>query len=377
MFRDFDSFSQHIEQTDFKKLYDLSFEGSTNHFWLISLLSKEQMSTKGEYDKSFYSTFTSCNTQQLYTTIEFEYFYDILQSECLKVTIYEHESVNHSQIKQLISSKIGYTPIALDGFKFELLNLIQESHGIHYEEAINQILNCNNSEMEKQEIFISYAWGDSQEEDESREDIVDLIDKTFTEKGFILIRDKKYLGYRGNIAEFEKRIGNGDYIILVITDKFLKSKHCMNEILQIKNIGNVYERIFPIVLKDALIYNEEERIDYLNYWDNEISKLQRKIKKIKNFVAIEETIKTITLYSDIRRIFDEITDILKNMNTLTPEIHQESNFSSLIEAIETTNKTICNKEQLNNYPSASVKTINQHGQKSIYIEKNEGDITIN
>lgn len=68
-----------------------------------------------------------------------------------------------------------------------------------------------------QSIFISYAWGGE------REEIVNQIDKSLQERGVKITRDKRDLGYKGSIKEFMERIGKGNCIIVVISDKYLRS----------------------------------------------------------------------------------------------------------------------------------------------------------
>ena len=43
----------------------------------------------------------------------------------------------------------------------------------------------------------------------------------------------------------------------------------------------------------------------------------------------------IDLYADIRKYLPRLTDILRDMNTLTVEIHSKTGFEGLIQAIET------------------------------------------
>jgi len=59
----------------------------------------------------------------------------------------------------------------------------------------------------------------------------------------------------------------------------------MYEMLEIKNNGNSYDRIFPIVLSDAKIYDEIDRIDYLNYWDDKVNELKRKVETLRDPVG--------------------------------------------------------------------------------------------
>jgi len=182
--------------------------------------------------------------------------------------------------------------------------------------------------MSGSEIFISYAWGGESEK------IVNEIYPVFTEKNYNIIRDKIDLGYKGNIKGFMQKIGSGTAIIVVISDKYLKSENCMFEMLEIHKNKDTWNRIFPVVMPDAKIYDEIERIDYLNYWDLKVEELKAKIKTIVNPVGTVAVIEKINQYNDIRRIIDEIMDMLRNMNTLTPQMHTDSGYNILISEID-------------------------------------------
>ncbi len=104
-------------------------------------------------------------------------------------------------------------------------------------------------------------------------------------------------------------------------------------ILIAKN-GDFYDRIFPVVLGDAKIYDDLERLDYLQHWEQEKAKLQEKYKKI-DLANSSKIMETLNLYDEIRRNIDNLTDTLKNMNTLTITMHKESDFEEIIKAVET------------------------------------------
>lgn len=181
---------------------------------------------------------------------------------------------------------------------------------------------------EKPPIYISYAWGGE------REKIVDDLYQTLTEKAYNVIRDKQDLGYKGDIQKFMDLIGSGAYVIAVISDKYLKSKNCMYEMQSIYNNKDIQKRIFPIVLGDAGIYDPVTRADYNIYWQNEKAALQTKYDEIKDKSYTGELIRDLNNYDDFRRIIDEITKMLSNMNTLTPDMHTENNFLALMNALD-------------------------------------------
>ena len=180
-------------------------------------------------------------------------------------------------------------------------------------------------------VYISYAWGNSGEE---KEEVVDDLYATLTEKGYKLIKDKIDLGYKGDIGKFMDLIGTGAYVIVVISDKYLKSKNCMYEMQSINKNKDIQTRIFPIGLEDAKIYDPLTRADYNIFWQNEKAALQKKYNEIEDKSYTGELLGDLNNYDDFRRIIDEITKMLSNMNTLTPAMHKGSNFSQLMNALE-------------------------------------------
>ena len=126
------------------------------------------------------------------------------------------------------------------------------------------------------EIFISYKWGGESEQ------LVDHIDRAAQKRGITIIRDKRDAGYKTRIKEFMQRIGRGKAIIVVISKPYLESENCMFELIEIAKNGQFYDRIFPIVLKDANIYDPFERADHITYWENKIQELDSKLREIKS-----------------------------------------------------------------------------------------------
>lgn len=124
------------------------------------------------------------------------------------------------------------------------------------------------------EIFVSYAWGGESEE------IVNRLDQALQAKGVTIVRDKRDLGFKGRIKAFMEQIGRGKAVIVVISEKYLKSENCMFELVQIAKNGQFYDRIFPIVLADAQIYKPVQRIKYIQHWEQQIKELDEAMKTV-------------------------------------------------------------------------------------------------
>ena len=176
-------------------------------------------------------------------------------------------------------------------------------------------------------VFISYAWG------EKNEIIVNQLDEALQARGIKIIRDKRDLEYRGSIKTFMKRIGTGDCVIVVISDKYLKSSNCMFELVEIVGNKQFENRIFPIVLGDADIYKVRGKFQYIRHWEEQIKELKELLKEVDP-TNLQDIYEQLNLYDRIRDNISRLTSILSDMNALTPEMHSDSNFNQLYTAIE-------------------------------------------
>lgn len=178
----------------------------------------------------------------------------------------------------------------------------------------------------EQAIFISYAWGGE------REEIVNQIDQALQERGLKITRDKRDLGYKGSIREFMERIGQGNCVIVVISDKYLRSPNCMFELVEITEGKQFHDRIFPVVLADANIYDPLKRIEYVKHWEVKRGELADAMRTLDpaNLQGIRDDM---DLYDRIRDEISGLTSTLKDMNTLTPDMHRDADFAQLYNAL--------------------------------------------
>jgi hypothetical protein len=176
------------------------------------------------------------------------------------------------------------------------------------------------------EVYVSYAWGGDSEA------LVDRIERAFAARGIDVVRDKRALGYKADIRAFMQRMGRGRCVIAVIGDKYLRSPHCMFELMQVAAQGAFQDRVFPVVLDDAQIHRPAERVRYVQHWEAQIRELDEALKGVSaaNLKGFRDEIDQ---YSEIRRTVAELTAILANMNTLSPEMHSDSDFALLIDAV--------------------------------------------
>lgn len=212
-------------------------------------------------------------------------------------------------------------------FKFKFFDNKSASEIIQnlYQAVQDGVIKAPEKENKKIELYISYAWKGESEE------MADLLEKALGENQIHLIRDKNDLEYKERITEFMKRIGKAEGVTLIISDKYLKSRYCMFELMEIYDNKNFEDRIFPIVLGDANIFEPEGILAYKEYW-------KAKMEELNALIKDHESAKTLgPEYVQCERIhgyMDKVGGILNDMYSLTPDMHRESNFDVMIKSIK-------------------------------------------
>jgi hypothetical protein len=162
---------------------------------------------------------------------------------------------------------------------------------------------------------------------------VDKLQEAFKGRSVVLIRDRNEVHYRQSIGDFMRRIGRGKCIVVVLSKGYLESRNCMFELIEIFQRGDIRERIFPIILDDAHIYDALNRIQYIKHWEKKIRQLKTAMRAVgeEYLGGIREEI---DLFVTIRNTIAKLVEILADMNSLTPEKHRGSNFDSLFRELE-------------------------------------------
>ena len=180
------------------------------------------------------------------------------------------------------------------------------------------------------EIYISYAW-----KNEGEEMAVEL-KKAFQDNKIRLIRDKDDLHYKESIRKFMDDIGKG-HVVLIISKKYLESDYCMYELIEIrKNSDSLEEfkkRIFPIVLEDAVIFNPQKRLKYLEYWQGKMNEVDQGAQKsgLKTPHGLNERYAE---YKDYLENFEELVGFISDMNYYNTDMHRETNYHDLIKNVK-------------------------------------------
>ncbi len=178
--------------------------------------------------------------------------------------------------------------------------------------------------MEKQ-IFISYCWANEAE--------VDIVDQSFSSDGITLIRDKRETKYKDSFKQFMKGIRKTDYVLMVISDQYLKSKNCMYEVLEVLKDDNYKDRILPIVLDNSNnIYSPSGPLKYLEHWDKEYNLLKEQISNHspEDVISVTEDLKIIR---NIKGSIVDFVKIISDLKNIPFEELQRNNFAEIKQSV--------------------------------------------
>jgi tetratricopeptide (TPR) repeat protein len=172
------------------------------------------------------------------------------------------------------------------------------------------------------QIFLSYS--------RKNGNIADEIDNDFKRVGISLMRDVRDAKYKSSIKEFMQRVGKSNFVLMIISDEFLRSDNCMYEVTELLNTHEFEKRILPVVLDNASgVFKAATRTEYYDYWKAEVKQAEKRSKAHPNLDLIEEAKRYRSIYEYIDSFFQKI----KDLNVLTYEKLKNQNYRPLLDVV--------------------------------------------
>jgi len=181
-------------------------------------------------------------------------------------------------------------------------------------------------------IFLSYSFRDNE--------IVDKIDsdlKSF--EGINIVKCEREIGYTKSIKEFMRRVRITDYVLIVISDDFIKSMNCMYEINELSKDENYKSRILPVFpyanndVRIAKIFKPEDRLEYIKYWNYKRDALDDKLKDLPR-ESTSYLSNDLNKYREICNTVGEFINTISDMNCFTFDKLKDENYKSILDKIE-------------------------------------------
>ena len=193
-------------------------------------------------------------------------------------------------------------------------------------------------------MFLSYCQKDK--------DIADLIEERLTpliKDEFKISRDIRDVAYKDSFRSFMESIREHEYVIMLISDRYIKSVNCMHEVTEVLKDSRFKETLsFIIPTEDdkkyyktkitdkvgADIYNITDQGDYIIFWNREKDRLKKKVDEIGN---PEDAIPQLNRMRQIERIKLDLNDFFQYLcdaKGLSLHEHLESGFSAIIKILK-------------------------------------------
>ncbi len=170
-------------------------------------------------------------------------------------------------------------------------------------------------------------------EDAESKRIALLLSEKLKLKNYTVLSSNFSLNFKDSVQEFKKKQGQAEFVILVLSDRYLKEKVTMSEALEIMINPNFEDRIYPLLLEDAGINDPLKSIEYLSFWDDKVKELNEKIAILANPAYAMGIYKEIELYNEIRRIISNLNATIRDMYGIGVKKLEEQFFEPLCELI--------------------------------------------
>jgi len=226
--------------------------------------------------------------------------------------------------------------ISKGGSNYQNLVYLQEAIG----EASKKIkvannITSNNEEDTKIEennkeskIFLSYS--------HENKETADRVDKFFISKGIQLTRDERNAPAYSNLEKFMDTIRDHDYVILLISDAYLKSVNCMYEVIQFIQERNYIDRTFPIIIdNEATIFDSSKHIKYIHYWQEKYKIFGDKIKALK-YTGTSYLHKELDKIDKIQSNIGEFLNKISKLKCLPLEELENTDYKAILDKISKT-----------------------------------------
>lgn len=202
-----------------------------------------------------------------------------------------------------------------------------------------EVSNRNDNNPDQVTAFLSYCQKDSE--------IADLIDnglKAVLHDSLQISRDIRDVPYHASFKQFMQTIQEHDFVIILISDRYLKSRNCMFEVTEAVKDVKYQSRLLFVVLQEedkkhlsagvdntiaADLYSTEGQTKYMVYWKGREAELQQQIDQIGDPIAAINQIKE---KKNVQRILLDLPDFLEFINDnkgLSLEEHIKENYHSM------------------------------------------------
>jgi tetratricopeptide (TPR) repeat protein len=157
-------------------------------------------------------------------------------------------------------------------------------------------------EQEQITIFISYS--------HKNFEVADEIESAFKGMPILIRRDIRDVAIGKSFKDFMQGISKSNFVLLILSDEFLKSSSCLFEVLELLNTHSFNEKILPVITDNSNpIYSLEGRLNYYLYWKKELAYMEELITTNINSDFLNKLKHLREINNKIDLFFEKIIDV--------------------------------------------------------------------
>ncbi len=237
--------------------------------------------------------------------------------------------------------------------KFE----IEENHKLEYVciKENKEVVKVNNSAfvfnisnqqpelMITKTVFMSYCQKDSP--------ILNIIEKELIDRvrWIKISRDIRDVRYKESLSMFMQSIGDHDFIVVIISDQYLKSINCMYEMVEMMRDRKYIEKLLFVIIteNDKQYYGDSVDIpigvdlyslagqnEYIKYWKIKETEIREMIKSLDDPVHTKNHVEEIQMVKLIQIGIQSFMDAVSDRKGISLEDMMSSGFSDFISAMQ-------------------------------------------
>jgi tetratricopeptide (TPR) repeat protein len=174
-------------------------------------------------------------------------------------------------------------------------------------------------------IFLSYSHRDK--------DVADSIDVVFSSIGIRMLRDVRDVPYRHSFKEYMQQIRETDFVVMIISDSYLKSLNCMYEVTEFIASQGFQEKLLPVMSGDPGIFSPSGRIEYIRYWKRRLMALTQESISLEGISHGGTITSDLKLMTAVCQNLDTFFNAIKDNHCKSFADLKSENYRSLIDQV--------------------------------------------
>ena len=196
-------------------------------------------------------------------------------------------------------------------------------------------------------MFLSYCQKDK--------GIANIVEEKLkeNEKRLEIFRDIREVEYRDKFSEFMQTISDKDFVLSIVSDRYLKSRNCMYEMSELMRDRKYESKLLFIIVSDsdkkyylsedlpddekqgvgAHIYDIGQQTEYIMYWKEKEQEMNNAIEKINDPVISRNQISELEVIKTIELKIRDLMSTLFDRKGISFEEMVNTNFIDIINII--------------------------------------------